>query len=56
VCDLGNGRPFVIRIVEPQIESTTDILQSIVASISSGSGLNKEKDVDVKTLIEVYTV
>ena len=53
---LGNGRPFVVEVVNAEEHATKEIMQQILDFISSGSGLNADNDVDVTVLDEVSVV
>jgi tRNA U54 and U55 pseudouridine synthase Pus10 len=50
---LGNGRPFVIEVLEAKEPPSREVMQEALDFISSGSGLNVDNDVDVLILEEV---
>lgn len=50
---LGNGRPFVVEVLEAKEAPTQEIIQQAVDFVSAGRGLNVDQDVDVLILEEV---
>lgn len=52
---LGNGRPFVIEVLEAKEAPTQAVMQIAMDFVSSGSGLNVDNDVNILILEEVST-
>jgi hypothetical protein len=52
---LGNGRPFVVEVLEAKEPPSREVIQIALDFVSSGSGLNVDNDVDVLILEEVRT-
>lgn len=50
---LGNGRPFVVEVLEAREPPTEEVIGRILKHVSEGRGLNEDKDVEVLVLEEV---
>ena len=50
---LGNGRPFVVEVLEAKEPPSGEVLQQALDFINSGRGLNEDQDVGVLILEEV---
>lgn len=53
-CIEGNGRPFVIELVDLEAKPTSDALNRTIQTINRGIGKNTRLDVEITWLAEVH--